>query len=999
MKLENKNANENVIVVGDSAPKTAKINQAKLAKLQYLLTNGLYSDGVGSTIVELTNNALDSIIQAGKDPMQNPVYVYIEADGRGKYQLRIVDNGLGLDESEFENVVMNYLTSTKEDSDDVIGAFGIGAKSWCSVSRNATFICTKDGVQRTFLCYKGPVFLEYDKLTEVETKEGNGVTVIVPIKDYWDKDKFVKKARQKLCYYDNVILSIDGDVVDNTIYRAEDFQWSTLNHNNSLHFSLKDVYYAINFEHLGIDEIFSPICLRFGLQDGIMPTPSREAIMYTDETIKLFKDKITKVAHWFKEKYDNTVEAFPNLVDAWEAIGGKNKYVKIEETQIKINDLLKFAKLTVREVELDGVKYRKPSWYKEKFDKMFFEYDKVSYLGKNGAWAKKYMPEMSKILTDDKRTTIVELKSTPTGRFKSFLREKYNDDTLFVVRRNKRTLGAYGKYKENSYYNILLLGDVPRESWREHIKEWQHVQETVFSKFEDGKELEGSEEFTEWIEMKKEEMKANRSTGSYSSNYKALNKEKGEITINNAREYKFGGKVVFDKGKMKIQELSQKNRLTIYFTKDEAYNDTREDGPDFIYNTLMAFSKKDSKGNVISQDIDIVWLNDREVKHVKHLKNWKTKEEFLKGKKVFNELNETVKVMFTKPLQRYVTANLISDYLDMIPAGHEDMIADAFPKYKEMRDSLRRYKSANKQNGSDELYQELKQLALQNNQVDPEIYPTLETFKKIMEDFNFLKFLEAPRHANAAQKKAVRNLIYTILKAKNVDCTITQNYRLVPVIEDVVPEEEIAYWKPKHDFLGQMIGHEDHSLDEEYVWLSKEKLLEEYPNCIPVALRQDDIKEPDVQDPLPDPEEEEEEEEEEELELDEEESDEDDDSDDDDDEEFDESGEVDEDDFDENETQDDDEEDNQETTMSNEEEQMVHVEIEETPEVEEIQEPSGDNDSSEVSVPINNMEDPNTGEDKVEIESNPDDVGEPVLSNGDTELPSVEESLEWHKEY
>jgi HSP90 family molecular chaperone len=130
MKLEGKQIN-NLVVVGENNTQTATINQAKIGKLQYLLTNGLYSDGIGSTIVEITNNALDSIIQSGKDPMTNPVYVYIEINkNTGKYQLRITDNGLGLNEDEFRDVVMSYLTSTKEDNDDVIGALILGAANW-----------------------------------------------------------------------------------------------------------------------------------------------------------------------------------------------------------------------------------------------------------------------------------------------------------------------------------------------------------------------------------------------------------------------------------------------------------------------------------------------------------------------------------------------------------------------------------------------------------------------------------------------------------------------------------------------------------------------------------------------------------------------------------------------------------------------------------------------------------------------------------------------------
>ncbi len=41
-------------VYGEHSGKVATINQDKLAKLQYILTEGLYSDPMGATIVEIT---------------------------------------------------------------------------------------------------------------------------------------------------------------------------------------------------------------------------------------------------------------------------------------------------------------------------------------------------------------------------------------------------------------------------------------------------------------------------------------------------------------------------------------------------------------------------------------------------------------------------------------------------------------------------------------------------------------------------------------------------------------------------------------------------------------------------------------------------------------------------------------------------------------------------------------------------------------------------------
>lgn len=66
----NKQTNE-VLRTGEDTSKKATINPEEIAKLQYILTKGLYSDGESAVIVEWANNAIDSVIQSGKDITMN----------------------------------------------------------------------------------------------------------------------------------------------------------------------------------------------------------------------------------------------------------------------------------------------------------------------------------------------------------------------------------------------------------------------------------------------------------------------------------------------------------------------------------------------------------------------------------------------------------------------------------------------------------------------------------------------------------------------------------------------------------------------------------------------------------------------------------------------------------------------------------------------------------------------------------------------------------------
>ena len=109
-----------IIKSGLDSSKKATINQDKLAKLQYILTKGLYQDPIGSLINEWSANAIDSVIQSGKSLVENPVMVTITDN-----KFTVKDTGLGISKEDFINVCMNYLTSTKENDNSAIGHFGL----------------------------------------------------------------------------------------------------------------------------------------------------------------------------------------------------------------------------------------------------------------------------------------------------------------------------------------------------------------------------------------------------------------------------------------------------------------------------------------------------------------------------------------------------------------------------------------------------------------------------------------------------------------------------------------------------------------------------------------------------------------------------------------------------------------------------------------------------------------------------------------------------------
>jgi hypothetical protein len=274
--------------------------------LMQMLSKNLYSDSIGSTIRECASNALDSHRRAGQT---KPIVVSFKSGDSNNLEFAVEDFGIGLDADDVKNIISKYGKSTKRNSNTELGMMGLGFKAPLAYSSSFYFVCRKDGMERKYMMYEGEETNAIDLLYEKATTEANGVKVIVPV-NYYDRHDFRTKIREQLAYFESVYFDC-GDLVDNnfSIFRNELFQFSELAKESSLHLCLDNVYYPIDFQKLGIDHpIQFPVALRFSLTDGLFPTPNRESIRYTKEGKDIILKKISDLADFFVNKYNESVK-------------------------------------------------------------------------------------------------------------------------------------------------------------------------------------------------------------------------------------------------------------------------------------------------------------------------------------------------------------------------------------------------------------------------------------------------------------------------------------------------------------------------------------------------------------------------------------------------------------------------------------------------------------------------------------------------------------------
>lgn len=728
--------------------KKATINQDRLGKLQFLLTKGLYSDPESAVIVEWANNGVDSVVQAGKDPIENPVIVKITENS-----FSVQDFGLGLDKNDFETVCMDYLNSTKEQSNETIGAFGLGLKSFLSLNRSAIFTCVKNGYKWKFLAYEGVEFMEYDLLSEGVTDEINGVICEIKLNNYREYTSFVHKAKEKLAYYDTVVLYDKEVIINNNIIRSEDWQFSSLNTDNYIHLALKDVYYKIDYTKLGISSVNVPIALRFSLSDGLQPTPSRESLIWNTHTINIVKEKIIKVSEWFINKYNETNKEFKSLDEIFQYYNHSYRNIEICEEQFEINELEKHSSVkmitptykNIVNLPLDTV-YRE--W------KSFLENYKIVSDIHYGRFSAK---NVKKNVIDKINGNIYLIgEEQPKKIVIDYLKEKH-DVCYFVRKLTSRQLKSK-KWNYDSYESILQLKKFPKSQWRILINEWNILENELIQKLQSLPVVP-----KEFIESKKK-------ARVISDKYKRISGEINFKIATDLEKYSQDWQCKFVSKIINLKDFHKRKKLMVYSLEENRQK------LDYL------FQINDRCRSYSNLEIAVVGKKDYETLKEIKIHNLVSMEQFIKSK--------------YKVIARYVAAYKINKLIDAnkeVFRLKDFIIKNISANFGELLKDLSDY-AYNYDCKENELMEELIQFCDENKYYDYPVYQTYTEVEKEINKINFIRFFTVKDrwgHVTEINPEAVV-IIKELLISRKFRMDYTYYNKAVTPETELINEEELV---------------------------------------------------------------------------------------------------------------------------------------------------------------------------------------------------------------
>lgn len=168
------------------------------AKAFSILSSGLYSNKIRAIVRELSCNAVDSHVAAGKE--STPFDIHLPNSLEPWFSIR--DYGTGLSHDQVTNIYTTYFESTKTDSNAFIGALGLGSKSPFSYTDNFTVTANKDGSKRIYTAFINEQGVPSIALmTDNDTDEPNGVEVQFSVNDRYDFNKFAQEAQFVFTYF------------------------------------------------------------------------------------------------------------------------------------------------------------------------------------------------------------------------------------------------------------------------------------------------------------------------------------------------------------------------------------------------------------------------------------------------------------------------------------------------------------------------------------------------------------------------------------------------------------------------------------------------------------------------------------------------------------------------------------------------------------------------------------------------------------------------------
>jgi hypothetical protein len=341
-------------VYGNGVSNLGEFKIRASAKAFNILSSGLYANKIKAIVREIGCNAVDSHVAAGKADVQFDVHLPSMLEP----YFYIRDYGTGLSHDDVTKIYTTYFESTKTDSNDYIGALGLGSKSPFSYTDNFTITAIKNGrkgIYSAFISESG--FPSIMQMAEHDTNEPTGVEVRFSVNDYADFRKFADEAVETYRWFklkpnilnnddvnDRVKISVDYDLRDLIpgvhVYTQNNLYTAGLSYAlmGNIAYPIEDTHFKVN-DDSGVNYkslLNCNLVLEFKIGELDFQA-SREGLSYIPLTIESIKSKLRELSANLESVFAAEMNVYPKEdVFSRAKIVGKHTKTKLMHNVVSI---------------------------------------------------------------------------------------------------------------------------------------------------------------------------------------------------------------------------------------------------------------------------------------------------------------------------------------------------------------------------------------------------------------------------------------------------------------------------------------------------------------------------------------------------------------------------------------------------------------------------------------------------------------------------------------
>lgn len=292
-----------------------------------MLSSGMYSDKITAVLREIGCNAHDAHIAQGIGHKAFEVKLPNSLDN----QFYIKDRGTGLGHNDVMNLYTTYFASTKQESNDYTGAFGLGSKSPFSYTDSFTVTSCYKGMKRIYTAHVGNEGIPVIALMgegPVDKDWKTGIEVGFPVKPE-DFRSFAEKAAKVFRFFNPLPDVVGSNVQIKPLIIEKDFgQYAFLDRGDDdfeygMCVQMGNVKYPVDPNQLAANagvivekaKGLKGLLLRFDL-GKLQVTGSREELQYDPATKHALATRLGEVLIWIAKEVETAFKG----ADTWQKL-------------------------------------------------------------------------------------------------------------------------------------------------------------------------------------------------------------------------------------------------------------------------------------------------------------------------------------------------------------------------------------------------------------------------------------------------------------------------------------------------------------------------------------------------------------------------------------------------------------------------------------------------------------------------------------------------------